>query len=192
MANQSGSYGYTRDTGSLFDAVTALVKEYLTRYSDRSKKVIEFHTPEEISQLVDLTLPEQGLPDEDIIAQCKAVMKYSVQTGHPYCFNQLWSGGIDQVGLLGQLLTSSMHTLMYTFEMAPVFTVMEAEILQKARSIIGWTEGDGIFTPGGSIANLYGLMAARYHKYPETKERGIQHLPRLVVFASEQVWERNI
>jgi hypothetical protein len=81
MANQSGSYGYTRDTGPLFDAVTALVKEYLTRYSDRSKKVIEFHTPEEISQLVDLTLPEQGLPDEDIIAQCKAVMKYSVQTG---------------------------------------------------------------------------------------------------------------
>lgn len=40
---------------------------------------------------------------------------------------------------------------------------------------------------GGSIANLYGLMAARYHKYPETKEKGIQHLPRLVMFASEQV-----
>jgi glutamate decarboxylase len=85
-----------------------------------------------------------------------------------------------------------MHTLMYTFEMAPVFTVMEAEILQKARSIIGWTEGDGIFTPGGSIANLYGLMAARYHKYPETKERGIQHLPRLVVFASEQGHYSNL
>lgn len=40
---------------------------------------------------------------------------------------------------------------------------------------------------GGSIANMYGLMMARYYKYPESKERGIQHLPTLVFFASEQV-----
>lgn len=34
--------------------------------------------------------------------------------------------------------------------MAPVFTVMEAKILQELRAMIGYTngEGDGIFTPG--------------------------------------------
>ena len=30
-------------------------------------------------------------------------------------------------------------------------------------------------------------MMARYHKYPESKEKGIQGLPRLVIFTSEQV-----
>ena len=30
-------------------------------------------------------------------------------------------------------------------------------------------------------------MMARYYKYPESKERGIQHLPTLVFFASEHV-----
>ena len=69
---------------------------------------------------------------------------------HPYCNNQLGSSGVDQVGLLGQFLTSTVHTLMYTFEMAPVFTVMEANILQRLREMIGWSngEGDGIFSPG--------------------------------------------
>lgn len=54
------------------------------------------------------------------------------------------------MGLLGQVLTSTVHTLMYTFEMAPVFTVMEAKILERMRELVGWTngEGDGIFTPG--------------------------------------------
>ena len=39
-------------------------------------------------------------------------------------------------------------------------------------------------------------MMARYDKYPESKEKGIQGLPRLVIFASEQVsvvkeWEKE-
>lgn len=69
---------------------------------------------------------------------------------HPYCFNQLFTGGVDQVGLLGQMLTSTVNTLMYTFEIAPVFTVMEAYILKKMREFVGWPngDGDGIFTPG--------------------------------------------
>lgn len=38
---------------------------------------------------------------------------------------------------------------------------------------------------------MYGLMMARYYKYPESKERGIQHLPTLVFFASEQVCAKS-
>lgn len=36
----------------------------------------------------------------------------------------------------------------YTFEVAPVFTLMEEVVLRKMRDIVGYTEGDGIFTPG--------------------------------------------
>lgn len=48
------------------------------------------------------------------------------------------------------MLTSTVNTLMYTFEIAPVFTVMEAYILKKMREFVGWPngDGDGIFTPG--------------------------------------------
>lgn len=87
---------------------------------------------------------------------------YFIAIDHPYCNNQLWSSGVDQVGLLGQFLTSTVHTLMYTFEMAPVFTVMEATILQRLRQMIGWSggEGDGIFTPGKPYFNLQAVNKA--------------------------------
>lgn len=86
MANQEGNFGYTRDLSGLYDTVVALSKEYLIKYEKRESKVIEFHTPDEISRLVDLSLPEEGLSDEDIIEQCKSVLRYSVHTGEPlYC-----------------------------------------------------------------------------------------------------------
>lgn len=71
--------------------------------------------------------------------------------------------------------------------MAPVFSLMEAEVLAKLRELIGWSSGDGIFSPGGSISNMYGLLAARFHKFPETKTMGIVGLPPMVLFGSEQV-----
>ena len=66
---------------------------------------------------------------------------------------------------------------------------MEGELLHKMRELIGWPggRGDGIFSPGGSISNLYALTVARYQRFPETKTRGTQHLPQMAVFTSEQV-----
>ena len=71
--------------------------------------------------------------------------------------------------------------------MAPVFSLMEVEVLKKMREMIGWSDGNGIFAPGGSISNLYGLTASRYHKFPDSKAKGCVHLPQQMVFASSGV-----
>ena len=81
---------------------------------------------------------------------------------------------------------------MYTYEMAPVFSLMEGEILGKMRSLIGWEGGDGIFSPGGSISNMYGLLLSRFKQFPETKAKGVRSLPPLVIFCSEQVCRVHI
>ena len=38
----------------------------------------------------------------------------------------------------------------FTYEVAPVFTLMEDIVLERMRTVIGWPAGtgDGIFTPG--------------------------------------------
>ena len=36
----------------------------------------------------------------------------------------------------------------YTFEVAPVFILMEDVVLKKMREVVGYKGGDGIFTPG--------------------------------------------
>lgn len=100
------------------------------------------------------------------------VARYSVNTGHPYFVNQLFSS-VDPYGLVGQWLTDALNPSVYTFEVAPVFTLMEEEVLREMRAIVGWAggEGDGIFCPGGSLSNGYAISCARYFFYPEIKVR---------------------
>ena len=79
------------------------------------------------------------------------------------------------------------HPHSYTYEFAPVYTLMEEEVLATMRRLVGWSTGDGLFVPGASIANLYGLLVARYHRFPEVREKGTRHLPQMVIFTSSQV-----
>lgn len=48
---------------------------------------------------------------------------------------------------------------------------MEETVLREMRAIIGWTNGagDGLFSPGGSIANGYGISCARFKLAPDIK-----------------------
>ncbi|TKS80428.1 Glutamate decarboxylase 1 [Collichthys lucidus] len=75
----------------------------------------------------------------------------------------------------------------FTYEVSPVFILMEEVLLRKMQSIVGWSdeEGDGIFCPGGTISNLYSILVARYYFYPEVKTRGMGALPQLALFTSE-------
>ena len=61
----------------------------------------------------------------------------------------------------GEWLTVVANTNCHTFEVAPVFTLVETEVLAKLARMIGspYTKAhDGLFVPGGSIANIYGLL----------------------------------
>lgn len=37
---------------------------------------------------------------------------------------------------------------MFTYEIAPIFILMEHVVLKKMRDIIGYTDGDSILAPG--------------------------------------------
>lgn len=67
--------------------------------------------------------------------------------GHPHFFNQL-SCGLDLVSMAGEWLTATANTNMFTYEIAPVFILMESVVLSKMREIIGWDSGDSILAPG--------------------------------------------
>lgn len=76
---------------------------------------------------------------------------------------------------------------MFTYEIAPVFILMETVVLSKMREIIGYTNGDSILAPGGSVSNLYAFLAARHKMFPGYKEHGPRGLPGdLCMFTSDQ------
>ncbi|CAG0903366.1 unnamed protein product [Darwinula stevensoni] len=104
---------------------------------------------------------------------------------HPHFFNQL-SCGLDLVSLAGEWVTATANTNMFTYEIAPVFILMEQVVLQKMRQIIGFPQGDSILAPGGAISNLYAVLCARHKMFPDCKTKGMKAMPQLVFFTSEQ------
>ncbi|MBZ3872741.1 Cysteine sulfinic acid decarboxylase [Sciurus carolinensis] len=169
----------------LQDVFGIVVDEAIRKGTSASEKVCEWKEPEELKQLLDLELQSQGESQEQILERCRAVIRYSVKTGHPRFFNQLFSG-LDPHALAGRIITESLNTSQYTYEIAPVFVLMEEEVLKKLRALVGWSSGDGIFCPGGSISNMYAINLARYQRYPDCKQRGLRALPPLALFTSEE------
>lgn len=69
--------------------------------------------------------------------------------GHPRFFNQL-SCGLDIISMAGEWLTATANTNMFTYEIAPVFILMENVVMTHMRELIGsnWIKGDSILAPG--------------------------------------------
>uniref|UniRef100_A0A8C5R987 Glutamate decarboxylase 1 n=1 Tax=Leptobrachium leishanense TaxID=445787 RepID=A0A8C5R987_9ANUR len=169
--------------------VVDILLNYVKKTFDRSTKVLDFHHPHQLLEGIEgfnLELSDNPESLEQILVDCRDTLKYGVRTGHPRFFNQL-STGLDIIGLAGEWLTSTANTNMFTYEIAPVFVLMEQITLRKMREIIGWSakEGDGIFSPGGAISNMYSIMCARYKYFPEVKTKGMAAVPKLLIFTSE-------
>lgn len=111
-------------------------------------------------------------------------LQYSTKTSSSNFFNQLY-GGFSITGHIGEMLSSITNNSMYTYEMSPVSTLMEIELVKKMSSLVGYENGGGIFVPGGSNGNLLAMLAARQKKAPETMKKGLFKTPELTLFVSK-------
>jgi len=113
---------------------------------ERDQKVLEWTNPEDLLETIDYELKPEPDSDERLLELARDVIKYSVKTGHPYFVNQLFSS-VDAYALAGQWLTDALNPSVYTYEVAPVFILMEEVVLKEMRQIVGWPQGkgDGIF-----------------------------------------------
>lgn len=147
-----------------------ILKEAVFDATKRSNKVTNFKSPDELSRLFDFNLNKSASSHDKLVKIVKDTILYSVKTGHPYFVNQLFSS-LDPYGLVGQWLTDALNPSVYTYEVSPVFTLMEETVLKEMRKIVGFEggRGDGIFCPGGSIANGYAISCARHKHFPEVK-----------------------
>ena len=124
--------------------------------------------PEVLKQHFDHAGIPLELPDgqaatstDSLLAGVSTALRYSVRTGHPGFFNQLYARA-DAVSIAADWLTVAANTNVHTYEVAPVFTAIEVEVLSKLARCVGGqyaTCHDGLFAPGGSISNIYGTFA---------------------------------
>lgn len=65
--------------------VIDVLMDFVKASNDRKEKVLEFHHPEEMKRLLDLDVPETGLPLQQLIEDCATTLKYQVKTGELKC-----------------------------------------------------------------------------------------------------------
>jgi glutamate/tyrosine decarboxylase-like PLP-dependent enzyme len=114
------------------------------------------------------------------------ILEFSVKGNHRHFHNQLFSG-VSKFAVAGEFITSSLNGSMYTYEIAPVLSLMEAHVINLMKKWMGWNTIDGIGTPGGSIANFMAVLIARHKEYPEVKTKGMRGVKDdLKLITSEQ------
>jgi len=160
----------------------------MSRYSDTrvQGKVVDYHDYASLkSKLENLPITEGSQSWDDIWTTVDAYLSHSVKTAHPQYFNQLWAGQ-SEPSFVGSAIEAFANTSMYTFEVAPVATLIENEILDRFKQVFGFESGDAQVTTGGSNSNYLALLLALHAKFPNIKFDGVQGLPKLSVFVSAE------
>lgn len=130
----------------------------------------------------DLRLGSCGRSVDEVVQTLCKVMLATPASASPRFLNQLF-GGRDPVATLAEMLTPVTNTSMYTFKVAGPQVLVEREVLRRMTSLAGYATGGGIFSPGGSLANLTAMLVARNELVPGIRETG-EPGARLTVYTS--------
>jgi glutamate/tyrosine decarboxylase-like PLP-dependent enzyme len=131
-----------------------------------------------------INIPEHGDKLVDLLAEVRSqVLPRTVNFQNPR-----YMGHMDSVPtaitIWADALISAINNNMLSYELAPVFTEMEAQLMQWFGNLFGMgTDCFGTLTAGGSLANISGLLLARNWKQPQSKTFGNAH--NLVAFVSD-------
>jgi glutamate/tyrosine decarboxylase-like PLP-dependent enzyme len=166
----------------VFDLV---VQHIAANRTTNGKSVIRYLSAQGLKKAVDFAIPALGASYEDLIKDIEGYLHYSVDTSNKQFVNQLY-GGMNFPAFLGEIITALTNTSMYTFEVAPVATLIEIELIDKLNRMVGFENGDGTFLTGGSNANLVAMFSARNKTCPEIKTKGTYGCKKLITFVSEQ------
>ncbi len=160
----------------------------------RDDKVVEYKDYQSLKdELKPVLNPKTGNWDQ-LWETVDQYLKYSVKTDHPQFFNQLWSGQ-SLPALIGEVISTAANTSMYTYEVSPVATILENQLLSELKKIVGFENGEAQFTTGGSNGNLVSVLLAREKIYPQSSQTGLAGKKPLAVFTSKEShysWDKAI
>jgi glutamate/tyrosine decarboxylase-like PLP-dependent enzyme len=136
-------------------------------------------------KIIDFTIENQEPISNAALEQLvHLVVKHSNKSNHPHYVTEMF-GGYDLYALAGSWIADALNTTQFTYEASPIFTMTDNYVIERFLKQLGWANGDGAFTAGGSMANMYAMVYARNKVFPDLKENGMYGRQTLVVFTSE-------
>lgn len=157
---------------------------YVESSSDKSKKTITFRTAESRSKTTDLSLPLEGHGSQAVMDDIDEFLKQCVNTSRGEFMNPLW-GGLNITAFAGEVISALTNQSMYTYELAPLATLIEQAIIMRMSEIIGFADGFGTLTTGGSNGNMLGMLCARQSILPSSSKTGFDGTKYVAYVSSE-------
>src|SRR6185503_11044298 len=166
--------------------VTRLVSEYIATISERPVRA-ENYAGKTTSE-IDTKLSAEGVPLEQLLAECRTIIDLSRHNGHPRFFGYVASPSTP-VGAYGDLIASALNANITCWRSGPAGTELERLVVRWLGSLIGYdAQANGLLTSGGSMANLIAVMIASRTKSNNASRRGFWNAgPPMTIYASEEV-----
>jgi len=129
------------------------------------RRVVEPTTSQAIREQLDEPLPQAGASFESLLDTFDQVIaRYSRHNGHPRFFGYISSPGTP-VTAVGSMLAGALNANLTCWRSAPAGTELEHTTINWLKEMLGYPrEAAGLYTSGGSMANLAALAAARSAK----------------------------
>ena len=114
------------------------------------------------------SIGEQGVGLEQTLDEFhQQVLPNSMGTPHPMYFGLVNSSPLP-AGPLADFLLSSLNNNGGSFHQSPAISSAEEEVVRQFAMLCGYpSDASGMILPGGTFANLQGLMLARQRHFPD-------------------------
>jgi len=170
----------------LVQHVLDFAKKSISEKTTDNKQLRKEFDPKTLQKELPLKTSLQGLSSQEMITAIEQIIDHSVVTNHPLFMNQMF-GKTQPISFLADILIAMLNTSMYTYEVAPVFSLIEKEVIGNLGAIVwGKDKGDGVFTAGGSMSNMNALFLARQQHLEPIKQQGLFNEKPFAIFVSEQ------
>ena len=127
--------------------------------------------PEAIEDAQVLRPGRQGRSEAEVFDLLSKIVAQTPRSSDSRFYNQLFAGRLP-IATAGEMLATFMNVSMYTYKAAGPNVLLEWELVKRMLELAGIPGGDGTFLPGGSLANLVGMLLGRNQAAPEMREHG--------------------
>lgn len=142
------------------------------------------YVPPEALEELDLAIGAKGADRAELLSMLDEVLRITPRSGSKRFANQLFSGR-EPTGTMVEILTVLLNNSMYTYKAAGVQVAIERLMARHMAERVGYPDGEGVFTPGGSMSNYCAVLIALGRKLPSYRDSGLDGR-RYTLYTSEQ------
>ncbi len=171
------------ETATFLDEVSKRISAYIAS-KDEPGRVNPSASLATMRRTLDLQLPLEGHGVNAVLDDLDTFIANSVKTHRSEFMNPLW-GGMSLPAFAGEMIAAMTNNSMYTYELSPISTVIEQTIIHRMSEMVGFPDGFGTFTTGGSNGNMLGMLCARENQMAGSTKSGFDGRKSVIFVSAE-------